>query len=347
MTLADKALERRGPIYIGGLDRSGKTTMAAFLSSHPNIAIPAVGSNMWTYFYGQYGDLERDDNLDRCLDALMSYKHVRFLDPDPERIRREFESGPRTYASLFALFLQHYAGHRGKPRWGAQTGVIERYADSLFAAYPGLKIVHMVRDPRDRYEASLALWPDGRGRAGGATARWKYSMGLAEKNMHRFPGRYKVVRFETMVEKPEETIRDVCEFLGEEFAPAMLSMHDAPKHRDRLVGDSVVSSSVVPLSTEHIGRYRGRVPEPEIAFIELHAGRIMEMYGYTAEALDPSRGDRIRFVVRDWPNQAIRMVAWRSIEAVNQRFPRWFGRTPSSRMIVDTRTGSRRPEAAP
>ena len=45
-----------GPIYIGGLDRCGKTTMRAFLVSHPNIAIPAVGSNMWTYFYGQFGD---------------------------------------------------------------------------------------------------------------------------------------------------------------------------------------------------------------------------------------------------------------------------------------------------
>ena len=29
-----------GPVYIGGLDRSGKTTLAAFLTSHPNLDIP-------------------------------------------------------------------------------------------------------------------------------------------------------------------------------------------------------------------------------------------------------------------------------------------------------------------
>jgi hypothetical protein len=335
MRPADGMSNGRGPVYIGGLDRSGKTTMAAFLSSHPNIAIPAVGSNMWTYFYGQYGSLEHVANFERCLDALMHYKHVRYLGPDPVRIRREFATGPRTYARLFALFLKHYAERRRKPRWGAQTGLIERYADPMFAAYPGLKIVHMVRDPRDRYEASLARWPDGRGRAGGATARWRYSVGLAEKNVRRFPGRYKVVRFETMVERPEGTIRDVCEFLGEEFTPAMLSMQEAPKHRRRLAGDSMLSANEVPLSAEHIGRYRGRVPESEIAFIELHAGRLMEAYGYTTSTVDLSRGARIRFAVREWPNQAARLVAWRTVESAHQQLPRWFGRTPGRRMIVE------------
>ena len=50
------------PIFIGGLDRCGKTTLRAFLVSHPNISIPAVGSNMWTYFYGQFGDLSDPEN---------------------------------------------------------------------------------------------------------------------------------------------------------------------------------------------------------------------------------------------------------------------------------------------
>src|SRR5512133_1603979 len=48
----NKVTIERGPIFIGGPDRCGKTTLQAFLSSHPNIAIPAVGSNFWTYFYG-------------------------------------------------------------------------------------------------------------------------------------------------------------------------------------------------------------------------------------------------------------------------------------------------------
>ena len=203
-----------GPIFIGGLDRSGKTTMRAFLQSHPNISIPAVGSNMWTYFYNQYGDLSRQDNFERCLDAMLHYKHVLFLKPDPDRIRNEFWQGEPTYANLFALFQQHHAERDGKPRWGDQTGVIERYADQVFASYSNAKMIHMIRDPRDRYAGSLARSPNGKARAGGAVARWFYTTHLAKRNKKKYPGRYLTVKFEDMVLDTEKTIRTVIDFFG-------------------------------------------------------------------------------------------------------------------------------------
>lgn len=325
----------RGPIYIGGLDRSGKTTLRAFLVSHPNIAIPAVGSNMWTYFYGQYGDLGQRDNFERCLEALLHYKHVRFLQPDPARIRREFWQGPPTYARLFALFLIHFAEREGKPRWGAQTGLIERYAPQLFAAYPGLKIIHMVRDPRDRYEASLALWPKGKGRAGGAAARWLYSMRLAERHSQQFPQDYKIVRFESLITQPEETLRELCLFLGETYTPAMLTMAGAPRHRARLMKGSEIELGQTPVSPAYVGGFRGKVAEQEIVFMQLIAGRKMQAYGYTLDPIPFSFKDWLLFAGKTWPNQMARLTAWQIVETVQQRFPGWLGRTPGQRMIIE------------
>ena len=89
----------------------------------------------------------------------------------------------------------------------------------------------MIRDPRDRYHASLTLWPNGKGRAGGATARWLYSLALAQRNLQKYPDRYQVVRFETLVRQPEQTLRDVCDFLGEAYVPAMLAMEGDPERR--------------------------------------------------------------------------------------------------------------------
>jgi Sulfotransferase family len=324
-----------GPIFIGGLDRSGKTTMRAFLASHPNIAIPAVGSNMETYFYGRFGDLAKPDNLERCLAAMLRYKHVRFLDPDPDRIRSEFREGPATYGRLFSLFLIHHAEREGKPRWGAQTGLIERYADHLFEAYPGVKVIHMVRDPRDRYEASLALWPDGKGRAGGATARWRYSVRLAERNLRRYPRDYRVVRFEDMVKRPDEVLREVCAFLDEPYVPQMLAMPRAPKHRDMLAAGSGRAPADGPLSSDFIGRFRGRVPRTEIAFIQLHAGPLMRAYGYRPDRLGLTTREWARFAVIDWPDQLARMALWRALDALQQGFPRIVGRRPATKMIVD------------
>jgi hypothetical protein len=321
----------RGPVYIGGLDRCGKTTMHAFLTSHPSISIPAVGSNMWTYFYGRYGDLGKPANLRRCLDAMFSYKHVAFLKPDRTRIERSFADGPPTYARLFSLFLIHDAERAGKPRWGAQTGLIERYADRLFEAYPGLKVVHMLRDPRDRYRASIEKWPGGMGRAGGAVARWNYSLRLAERHRRDHPEDYLIVRFEDLVTETESTVRRVCAFLDEPFHEPMLDMAGAPKHRARLMGDA---PGRVELSASHIGTFRTGVPGHELAYIQENARRGMERHGYAPVPVPMSLPRRVRYRLVDWPDQSGRRLAWWAVETAQQRLPRLVPRRPGRRMIL-------------
>jgi hypothetical protein len=328
-------LSSSGAVYVGGLDRSGKTTMSAYLTSHSRIAIPAVGSNMWTYFYRQYGDLARPKNLERCLHALLRYKHVKFLQPDVERVRADFAQGPPTYARLFEIFLVHFAEREGKPRWGAQTGLLERHVPNLIDAYEGVRIVHMLRDPRDRYLASLELWPKGRGRAGGATARWQYSTRLAERYAVRYPAQFLVVRFEDLIRSTEETMRLVCAFLGEAFEPAMLEMAGAPRLRDRLAGPGAQAAGAEILSPEHIGRYRGRLPMAELEFMQNRADRRMVRHHYDLEPVELTPWGRVRYPIVDWPSQMTRMAAWRATEELQERFPRIVRRRPGRRMIVD------------
>lgn len=323
-----------GPIFIGGPDRCGKTTLRAFLQTHENISIPAVGSNLWTYFYGQYGDLSLSANFERCLEALLHYKQIRFLEPDPEQVRREFQHGPATYARLFAILQEQHARREGKPRWGDQTGLVERYADQIFAAYPDAKMLHMLRDPRDRYAGSLALWPDGKARVGGATARWLYSTRLGERNLKQYPGRYMFVRFENLVREPEQTLKAVCQFLDEPYHPALLSMAGAPEHRTKLANRAHPKAGIHPLSDEYIGIYRAQVPHREVVFMQSVLGRLMQAHGYQLEPVQFSFKDWITFLSLDWPLNFARMVAWLGIEKLQHSLPSRFGRKPGAKMLV-------------
>lgn len=321
-----------GPIYIGGLDRSGKTTMSAFLTSHSSLAIPAVGSNMETYFLDRYGDIARDDRFEACLSAMMRYKHVRFLDPDPTRIRAAFRHGERTYARLFEIFMTQFAQLQGKPRWGMQTGLIERYADHLVRSYPGVRIIHMVRDPRDRYEASISKWPKGRLRAGGAAARWRYSTRLALRHTTRYRDQYLVVRFEDMVRDPESTLKQVCRFIGEPFEPTMLEMGGNTKHRNALLSETRGNSL---LSESFIGGFSSRTPADEIRFIEMQCRGPMQHFGYVNTTVDRNLADHLRFSLITWPSQFARMAVWLAVESAQQRFPKWVPRRFGRRMLVD------------
>jgi hypothetical protein len=327
-------MNRNGPVFIGGLDRCGKTTLRAFLQSHPNISIPAVGSNMWTYFYNQFGDLGQTDNFERGLEAMLRYKHVQFLEPDADRIRREFRQGPPSYARLFALFQIHHAEREGKPRWGDQTGMIERYADPILAAYPEAQMIHMLRDPRDRYAGSLALWPGGKARVGGAAARWLYTTLLAKRNLKKYPGRYLTVRFEEMVFETEQTLRRVCAFLGEDFHPEMLAMPGAPDHRDKLIRRSHGDPAKSPLSPDYIGIYRNEVPAQEIALMQAVAKTSLERFGYALEPIQFSPRERMQYLFSTWPLNFARLFAWLVIEFIQHNFPGRFGRKPGSNMIV-------------
>jgi hypothetical protein len=320
-----------GPIYIGGPDRSGKTMLSAILGSHSRIAIPIVGSNLWSYFYGQYGDLRDDENLERCLAALARYKHARFIGLDLDRLETEMRSGERTYARLFALVHEHFAERQGKPRWGDQSGLIERYADHIFAAYPGVRMIHMLRDPRDRYEASLRMWPKGRARAGGAVARWRYSTALGERNLGRYPAGYRLVRYEDLVRDPPAVLREVCAFIGEEFERAMLEMGDAPTYQAKLREGST-SGELIDAS--HIGDFKGRIPPAELAFLQQQLGGMMRRHGYEPLPVPMAPLERARYLALGWPAQAVRMAAWSSLEAVQHRLSGILGRRPSAGMVL-------------
>jgi hypothetical protein len=316
-----------GPIFIGGPDRCGKTLVAALLGSHSRISIPVVGSNLWTLFAGRFGDLADDGNLDRCLAALMAYSHIRILDPDPDRLRAEMAAGERTYARLFELIQRHHAAAAGKARWGDQTGLVEGYADQIFAAYPGVRMIHMIRDPRDRYDASLSLWPEGRLRVGGATGRWLYSVALAERNAARYGERYRIQRYESLVAEPEAQARELAAFVGEAFEPQMMEMGGMPTYRAKLEAGRAGRGG--PLITDaFVGIHRGRLAASELAFMQSRAGGAMKRHGYSLEPTALRGPARLRFLLLDWPLNAIRMLAWSARTEVARAMPRLAGRRP-------------------
>jgi len=290
-----------GPIFIGGLSFSGKTLLRLMLSAHPNIVITRR-TYMWTRFYGRYGDLSQPDNFERCLSAMLSFKHIRILNPDPERIRREFRRGQPTYARLFALFHEHFAERLGKSRWGDQLGFVEKYVDPIFTAYPSAKMIQMVRDPIDRCKASLSSSSYRRGKVGYETAYWLRSARLARRNQHHYPDRYIVVIYENFISHPEETLREVCSFLNEEFDPAMLN-------RDGIsgFGEGDGSHTIEGLDLEDFSisanqnNHHSLISERERAFVHVFAKKEMLAFGYPVDEFRFSAKDWLIYYSIDWP----------------------------------------------
>jgi sulfotransferase family protein len=314
----------RGPIFVGGSERSGTSLMFALLASHPRIAMTRR-TNLWTHFYNQYGDLTDPQNLERCLDVMMRYKRLIILQPDVGQLRRDFWAGDPTYARLFFLLEEQYAKRLGKPRWGDKSLHTERYADLILAAYPGARMLHMVRDPRDRYASSQTRWGVGRGGVGAGTAEWLSSTRLANRNEERYPDRYKIIRYETLASQPEDTLRGICAFIGEEYAPQMMSMEGAPEFKRRGSNSSYGRRVGGVISTRSIGRFREVLPPRQIAFIQMLAKDKMVSFDYEPERIHLLVTQRLRFAIADLPLELAHLVAWQAREMIRDRIGRPVG----------------------
>ena len=314
----------RGPIFVGGLERTGTSLIYALLASHPNLAMTRR-TNWWTYFDGQYGNLADDANLDRCLTAMMRYRRHRKLEPDSDRLRDEFRAGKRSYCRLFALLEEQHAERVGKPRWGDKSLHTERYAERVFECFPDARVLHMVRDPRDRYASALKRWESNRGGVGSATAAWIASVRLGERNEKRYPDRFRIVRYETLANDPEATLRDLCAFIDEPYDPAMLAMGGANDFREAGGNSSFGRFTAGHVSTASIGRYRKVLSESQVAFMQSLAGNVMRAHGYEVSPVSLSGFGAFRYRLLDRPMNTARMVAWRLREAYFDRT----GRSPS------------------
>lgn len=140
---------------------------------------------------------------------------------------------------VFAAFLRYEASLRGKTTACDQTPRNIFYIHELLTYYPNAFIVHIIRDPRDVLLSQKNRWR----RRGFAKKRiplkesmrywvnyhpisisllWKSGIKAWEK--HKNHSRVHSVHFENLIEHPDETIRQVCQFLGLVYAPVMLEV---------------------------------------------------------------------------------------------------------------------------
>jgi hypothetical protein len=241
---------------------------------------------------------------------MLRYNRMKHLNPNPDRIRAEFWQGEPTYGRLFSLFHEHYAEHVGKPRWGDKSLHTEHYVDRVMAEFPNAKIIHMARDPRDRYASVRKRHGKDRQRVGASTGRYLHSMRMAVRNQKRYPDNYMIVQYEHLATKPEQTLRKICSFINEEFTPVMLGMGGASEYRDSGGNSSFDAIAPGVISTKSIGRYRQVISNHEIAFIQIFAGRVMESLGYAKEPVQLSLRERLEFYAVVMPVNLARMLGW-------------------------------------
>jgi hypothetical protein len=251
---------------------------------------------------------------------MMRYPRLRVLEPDPDEIREAFALRDPTYGQLFSVMHEQQAARRGKQRWGDKSLHTEHNAHEIFSELPQARILHMVRDPRDRYASIVRRYDDRDKGVGAAMGRWLASVRAGRGNVRRFGDeRYRMVRYETLARSPEITMSAICDFIGEPYEPRMLEMLGIEDAADYAGNSSFEPIGSGEISTGSIGRFHSMLTARTIASVQVIAGSWMAVHDYPKEPIALSPADRAHLWVDDLPMQAARTAAWLLDDRVKRR----------------------------
>lgn len=213
------------PIFVLGCPRSGTTLLQLMLHSHHRIAIPPETRFVISTYQsrGDFGDLRDPARLRALAESIVGRRQTLFYDLglDPKQMVEEIVAGPPTLGSVFGAVFRAYVRRFGKPRWGDKRPGYYAFIPALARLFPSAQFVHLVRDGRDCV-ASLKAMPWFNHDIYAAVATWMEATGRGRRAGAALPaGSYWELRYEDLVADPAGQLRALCDFLGEEYDPAM------------------------------------------------------------------------------------------------------------------------------
>jgi hypothetical protein len=271
-------MQRKPPVFIVGSPRSGTTLLRNLLNRHPSLAICGE-TRFYGYVYKRrraFGDLRDLKNRRRLVDQYLSTERIGRLGLNLERLGTRLLREADSYRALFTCILECYAESNGKPRLGEKTPHHALFTETLSDWYPGAKIIHLLRDPRDTV-ASLKRMPWAPNAILENAGIWLLFNRAARRSRHR-PG-YLPVHYESLVAQPEEELTRICAHLEEQYSPEML----LPEKEG-----AATHSPLGTVTTQRLGKWREELTTGEIALTEWAAGDLMQDLGYERVAASPS-----------------------------------------------------------
>jgi protein-tyrosine sulfotransferase len=248
-------------VVIGACPRSGTTLLRRIIDRHPSLCCGPETSVLIP---------------NRFLLGPLSARSGISEDDLREMLRTSPSQG-----AFVDQFAARYRSDHGKPRWAEKTPLNVRHFGWVLERFPQVRLIHVIRDGRDVI-CSLAEHPDWRWVDGG----WVKELHPRPLEAHartwvRFTGaglrfradpRYHEVRYEDLVERPEQTLRTLMSFIGEPFHERLLE-----PDRDR---DAVGSPDRGEVSGASVGRWRRDLSSAALAKVLPIMGPRLAELGY-------------------------------------------------------------------
>lgn len=301
--------------FIIGCPRSGTYLLSNILNQSGKIAIPTE-----THFiplFDRYaflaGNLQNLRAKARLLKAIYAFLEIWLTRAEVERnfddmIQHsllatyvDFEqiiNDSHSYTEMVHAIYERYAMLKGAEHYGDKSAFFQHIPLELIdrAVNHQAKFIHIVRDGRDVCLSWMKLSVGPENLAIAARAWREHFAGKSQwGTLH--PDRYCEIRYEDLLESPEQETRRICEFIGIEFKSNMLQFHQG-EMAQAIANSSTHALLGMPIDSANREKWRSLMTLEDIAFFEWIAGEQLTKAGYQIIAAPPTHAQQFRFICR-------------------------------------------------
>lgn len=262
--------------FITGQMRSGTTLISNFLNSNRKISV-----------YRDFIHIQRlkesvdvdslEEDLEEEQQKEAKERHNGLAEKLPTEDRRFFiqEWTYKNLADYYDSYLEelgreneHVVGHKTTQAWDVMG--------ELLSLFPDLKIIYMVRDPRDVAVSSARKWPHGgRGQTDTVCRWWKAGLQKARRCRQREEHRVLLLKFEDLLTNTDKAMDELTAFLETDVSiPKQMTEYGQVWR-----GNSSFENREQLLDPSSVGRWKERRPWVGKE-VEGKCGPLMREMGY-------------------------------------------------------------------
>ena len=256
-------MQSNHPIFIGGMYKSGTSLLRAMLGHHSNLF-----AGLETQWINERWEKDTAQARREWLERLSV-----FFDAPVAEL--EAACGDATdVETCLDRVLSFLAARAGKARWIEKTPGNAGAIDRILGFWPGARILHIIRDPRDVYASMIESqkWTVPREFA----QRWTGIVKAARNWLARQGGThpaYYELRYERLVLSPATETRKILEFLDEPYedrvAEFLGQSEDFEIVRKATGKESPTLQRLAePITTSRVGVWKDVVPPEQWRAVE-------------------------------------------------------------------------------
>jgi hypothetical protein len=252
------------PIFVVGSMRSGSTLFRLILDAHPQISISEETGFM--------GALTATKRIPGWHHGDGWFRRIGWTEDEFDARLREFYSG---------LFERHAEGE-GKKRWGEKTPFHSRHIPEMAKVFPDAVFAGIVRHPGAVVHSLMRKFHYG---VEDAVAYWDATnKEILRRGVELGDDRFALVRYEDLVQHPEDTLHELVDWLGEEWSDDLLRHNDVQAARGAPRISAGNTRTRDPISPDLADRWAEALQPAELRTLVTRAGALAEFFGY-----DPGR----------------------------------------------------------